>query len=749
VSARASTAVRCAPRRRNDLAVRLRELVRPEFAAGVIVPRPGDAVLGTVVCQVPTCGRSSSQHGWCRAHYQRWKADGRPDRQAWASAADPTAIGHRPLAACRVAGCRYGQHRDHMCYTHSHAWRRQNRPPLGRWLTGITADHPQDAPECAVAGCRLLVELGEPGLCRSHRARWRLHGRPQLSEFLFACATYGEARFDLRALTARARLEIQYVLQCRSDERRTRTTPRSIKPLLDYLTDTQAVSLLDHSAGFWVVQVNTRGKTGTTVRAFVGYAIDCLTELRDGTGWDNEYHADVWRLARLGLPVSRRAKLDFRRIHPAWLRQLVKRWLRWRITGGSALSQIRKDFIALTRLAQLAPLAGTTSAAELTRAVLEQYLARLAAEVTHPKTRSGDISAVAAFLDTIRTQRWTQLPAEAAIYRDDHPRHDHDPALRALPEFVMAQLENPTNLAKLTDPRIRLLTEVLIRTGLRIGDATRLGLDCLVRDRQQAPYLRYRNHKMRREALVPIDDELANWLIAQQQRVRDEYPLATVLFPRSLANPDGKLPVPTSTFHLNLKQWLDTCEIRDELGRRAKVTAHQFRHTYATRLINNEVSQEVVRRLLDHTSHTMTSHYARLADATIREQWQRAQKINIKGEPVELPNDGPLADAAWMKQNLARAKVALPNGFCGLPLQKTCPHANACLTCPLFITTAEFLPQHQRQLADTRTLIAAAQAAGHQRMAEMNRSVETNLLTIISTLEHGKNRCGPKEDDAR
>ena len=29
----------------------------------------------------------------------------------------------------------------------------------------------------------------------------------------------------------------------------------------------------------------------------------------------------------------------------------------------------------------------------------------------------------------------------------------------------------------------------------------------------------------------------------------------------------------------------------------------------------------------------------------------------------------------------------------------------ACLTCPLFITTAEFLPQHRKQLDDTRALI--------------------------------------------
>jgi len=109
----------------------------------------------------------------------------------------------------------------------------------------------------------------------------------------------------------------------------------------------------------------------------------------------------------------------------------------------------------------------------------------------------------------------------------------------------------------------------------------------------------------------------------------------------------------------------------------------------------------------------MTAVYARLADSTIREQWERAQKINIRGEPVDTTIDGPLADGEWMKQNLARAKMALPNGYCGLPLQKSCPHANACLTCPLFVTTAEFLPQHRKQLDDTRALIARAEADGH------------------------------------
>jgi hypothetical protein len=129
----------------------------------------------------------------------------------------------------------------------------------------------------------------------------------------------------------------------------------------------------------------------------------------------------------------------------------------------------------------------------------------------------------------------------------------------------------------------------------------------------------------------------------------------------------------------------------------------------------------------------MTAHYARLSDTTIREQWERARKVNVAGQ--ELGNDtGRLADAVWMKNNLARAKMALPNGYCTLPRQQSCQYANACLTCPVFVTTAEFLPEHHRQLEATRSLIAAAEGRGQERVAEMNRTVEENLLAIISGL---------------
>ena len=134
------------------------------------------------------------------------------------------------------------------------------------------------------------------------------------------------------------------------------------------------------------------------------------------------------------------------------------------------------------------------------------------------------------------------------------------------------------------------------------------------------------------------------------------------------------------------------------------MTGHQFRHTLGTRLINSGVPQHVVQRLLGHARPHMTGHYAKIHDATIREAFDRyqSQRVNISGERTGYDPDAPTASAEWVKHNLNRVRDSLPNGYCGRPAQQDCPHPNACLTCPDFRTTPEFLEIHRRQAATNR-----------------------------------------------
>jgi hypothetical protein len=52
------------------------------------------------------------------------------------------------------------------------------------------------------------------------------------------------------------------------------------RPLADWLTGLPAAASVN------------------TPRAGLGYAIECLLDVRDGTGWDSEYERDVWLLRR-------------------------------------------------------------------------------------------------------------------------------------------------------------------------------------------------------------------------------------------------------------------------------------------------------------------------------------------------------------------------------------------------------------------------------------------------------------------
>jgi hypothetical protein len=145
----------------------------------------------------------------------------------------------------------------------------------------------------------------------------------------------------------------------------------------------------------------------------------------------------------------------------------------------------------------------------------------------------------------------------------------------------------------------------------------------------------------------------------------------------------------------------------------------------------------VVQKLLGHASPNMTAHYARIHDSTIRAAFDtyQQQRVNTAGEILGFDPDAPTAGAEWVKHNLSRIQDSLPNGYCGRPPQQDCPHPNACLTCPDFQTTPEFLDIHRRQATDNRRLIASADSNGQFRLAANLRQVQTSLDRIIPALE--------------
>jgi hypothetical protein len=252
------------------------------------------------------------------------------------------------------------------------------------------------------------------------------------------------------------------------------------------------------------------------------------------------------------------------------------------------------------------------------------------------------------------------------------------------------------------------------------------------------PCLRFEATKVRAEQLVPLSAKAAAAIRAQQDHIRQHWPCGSPwLFPGMARNSDGRKPYSHRTFCQQLEHWQRVIGLHDEAGQPVTVTAHQFRHTLGTRLINSGVPQHVVQKLLGHASPHMTAHYARVHDTTIREAFDtyQQQRVNITGQPISYDPGAPTAGAEWVKHNLSRIRDSLPNGYCGRPPQQACPHPNACLTCPDFQTTPQFLDIHRRQATTNLQLITRAEASGQTRLAASLRQVQANLEKIIPALE--------------
>lgn len=565
--------------------------VRPEFRVDVLVIDPTDPVLGKRGCTVPDCDRSAWLQGLCGGHSHRWRCRDRPELAVFLADPGPPLAGRSEPGGCTVSGCHYGTSGRGLCIRHRDRWARAGKPDPAAWAAAAPAVDPSGRPECRLPFCTLWTENDRNIFCKCHTTRWRQLGSPDVEEFIAHCQLRGRARIDFRGLGPQLRLEFQYAVQCRRDAQTITAPPPVVAWAIAQASDAGVGSLLAFSEPGWRARIGNRR---STFEAFLIYARDVVETLRDGTGWEVEYHRDVWRLHKLpgltanaGKAPGARNHLDFARITQPGLRPLVKRWARLRLTSGLSIATVIGDVRALTRfsefLAQAEP--SIENLAGIDRPLLERYLAWLSTQPGGPSVKEDFVWGLQLFFQTLRQHGWDDtLPTTATFFTGDTaPR---PPRLtRHLSEHVMAQVEAPDNLDRWPHPEGRLVTIILIRCGLRASDACTLAFDCLLHDGQGAPYLRYLNHKMKREAAVPIDDDLEAEIRAQQRRVTERWPEGTAhLFPKPNANATGHHPLTYYSYRMMLGRWLTACDVRDEHGQPVHLTPHQWRHTFATRL---------------------------------------------------------------------------------------------------------------------------------------------------------------------
>ncbi|WP_162257864.1 MULTISPECIES: DUF6262 family protein [unclassified Kitasatospora] len=441
---------------------------------------------------------------------------------------------------------------------------------------------------------------------------------------------------------------------------------------------------------------------------------DLLEALGDLDGPAEEWDRDVWRPERLGYSIEERrqvAPLDFTGITQSWLRERTRRYMRLRLVRTELRSVARNvhDVVVFSRFIAESRPDQQNDAAVLDRALLESYIGWVGRRTVEkkgphygqpvsPGSRIRLLSVISTMLETWRRYGWQPvLPPDARIHRDEYPRQR---GLKAnfIDEYLMDQIESEENLA-LLDPETRTLVLICRDEGLRIGEALTLKTDCLKKTPSGRWALVHYKSKDKSFRAIPASRVVVDAIRGQHGRVRERFSDGCHwLFPKVSGNPDGKYPMPYGTVDTRFDAWLKRIRLVDSNGDAAIVNWHQFRHTLGTRMANAGVSGRTIREVLGHTSWETQEHYSRIADDTLRREYEEKYEVrfNLKGEAVKVRRDADLSGVEWLAEKIGRRLHAVAGGWCGRHIARPCPKtaADGCYFCEDFQTDRQFLPIH-------------------------------------------------------
>jgi len=540
----------------------------------------------------------------------------------------------------------------------------------------------------------------------------------------------------------------------------------------------------------WIWWLNNKGlKTLTTKkRSYGGYELKTplATLLRrtyehlcNLTDTREEWEKDRWDVrilnAKYGVEYSisnQRHYIDFSDIQNISFRACLKKYIKTRLLGGKKFSwSSASSYVAFVPkffnfISELEPQWNDLN--KLSREHIEKYL-----EYLHHYAKSSlkrkDSNQKSYILNSISytytflkdTQRFDyniapEKPTSKLLYSEDYPKLDKksDDDIDYIPDHVLEQLfENLNDL----HPDVQPVIWVMFKSGLRISDALGLTQDCLIRLNGkysietdiEKTYVK--GHK------IPIDDQLANMIavlihkskeLSNEDNNPDKY-----IFVRYKGLRKGK-PFAAQWVQDMLNELAHKKNITDETGHIFHFKSHQFRHTYAVKMLNGGADILTVQELMAHASPEMTMRYARLLDDTKRKAFEKVVKkgvfsFDLNGdihqvpETEDIPED--ILDMMWKDEKLnaldnpygtCRARV---NGNCPLAAEPPCLTANDGKPCfDLAVGMTSFDVKKYELLIETTTKwIEASKEYGREDMVQANEKNLERYQNIYETIRDG------------
>ena len=633
--------------------------------------------------------------------------------------------------------------------------------------------HLPPCPSCAVAACTRQRRHPDGLYCGAHQQRLRtVRARdPHLDETSWRATEPAIGRggeVSLRGLPPLVVAELLVGLQQRCRVNAVKTSDAVLRAFCNELLAQQVESITDS------VIAAGRGLEFTgLVNCLIGHARRALSNP------ETEVAQDEWDLAVFG----HHGTVSFTGISQAWLREAAKRWAaddlpKRRVRAGrrtSAGLAVRHHIGCLVRLSESLRMRADRGEhpAALGRADMEAFLHRLA-YLESVGQISGDARIracreVRAVLSRIRAMGLTRpgglatgLGEDFVIGQADVPAEpEPGEPNRDLPPEIMRQL--CCHLGELSSPEMRTAVELAIDTGRRPEEICELDFDCLTRDDDGQPVLTYDNHKANRPARrLPISEQTADVIVAQQRQVRNRYPHTPIgelkLLPTDRRNPGGRRAITGFSLAFAHRTWVDRMPVlRTADGieyDKSKVVLYAYRHSYAQRHADAGVPVEVLRELMSHRKLETTSGYYRVGEIRRREAVDRVNTMQFDRHGNRIWRQ---AQALLDSEHARRAvgEVAVPFGVCAEPSNVkagggACPFRFRCAGCDHFRTDVSYLPDLHAYLDDllrTRErLLATTDLDDWARVEAMPSEEEIRRIRrLIDQIRNGLDELEPEQ----
>ncbi|MCU6791902.1 tyrosine-type recombinase/integrase [Paenibacillus sp. WQ 127069] len=381
--------------------------------------------------------------------------------------------------------------------------------------------------------------------------------------------------------------------------------------------------------------------------------------------------------------------------------------------------------------------------ADLTPKIIEKFIHYLMVEVETSSTRAVALSALKHLLNYGEIFELEGYPKIHLFDRTAFRMLQTEDILKSMiiPDPVMQQIKSAADdLLAQKDYDLRLLGCLIIicmYTGIRISEALMLNENSITNDFFGKPLLEVISEKNETERYIVVRQEVVDTIeLLKELSAENRSILGTKrLFVHYLPNAKRA----EYLWQVTARSWLKKRFVRNYgishvPGELYELTFHQFRHTLATDMLANGMSPTEIKDYLGHESLHSTRLYAKVRNSKLVQAYKKLGFIGLIVNSLE-----DISDQDDKKINESERLMAqLPDGLCARPIKEkvsNCKQPNACLFCPKFITTPEFLETHKDHLQRIRQDKNSYKEERFIGTDYLINETEAALLDIILRLE--------------